>query len=107
MMETAEPTTGERMFYEVRTLEQAQKYMGELVAQVERARAMVDELSRLDQVKAVPRETLRKAYQNLSVRYGQALGSLVTLMHVRILTDEAYNGYRVRVEHALAPKVVG
>lgn len=100
-------TPGERLFHEVKTLEQAQKYMSSLVDQVERARKVIDELERLSRIgKRVPRETLEKAYRNLCIRYGQALGSLVTLMHTRVLTDEAYNQFRVRVDLSMVPKVV-
>jgi len=100
-------TIGERMFHEVNTLEQGQNYMETLVEQVEQARNIIDELERLAKLgKPVPRETLEKGYRNLCIRYGQALGSLVTLMHTRVLTDETYNALRTRVDLAMAPKVV-
>lgn len=103
-----EQSSGERMFVEVRTLEQGKNYMLDLVRQVEKAREQCDTLHKraaMDLV--VPRETLETSYRNLSVRYGQALGSLVTLMHCRVLTDEAYTELRGRVDLAMLPKVIG
>lgn len=98
---------GEYMFREVRTLEQGQSYILEIVGQVERARVVCDDMHRCaDVLQDFSREALEKAYRSLSIRYGQALGSLVTLMHCRVLTDQAYNELRGRIELAMMPKVV-
>lgn len=95
-------SVGQRMFHEVKTLEQGQKYILEIVGQIEMARAQCDNLHKNN----MPREIVEKAYRNLSVRYGQGLGSLVTLMHCRVLTDVAYNELRMKMDAAMIPKVV-
>jgi DNA (cytosine-5)-methyltransferase 1 len=103
-----EQTTGEQIFHEVKSLEQAQKYMETLVQNVERARQQLDDIHRFGQTHdGVPRNAVERAYRNLCIRYGHALGSLVTLMHCRVLTDEAYQHLRERVDIAMLPKTVG
>ena len=97
---------GQRMFYEVKTVEQAQKYILEIVGQIEMARAQCDDLHRASVNGQVPREVVEKAYRNLSVRYGQGLGSLTTLMHCRVLNDVAYNELRMKMDAAMIPKAV-
>lgn len=98
-----EESQGGRIFQEVRTLEEGQNYMVDIVKQVEEARRRCDLLHTWG---TVPRETLERSYRNLSVRYGRALGALTTLMHCRVLTDDAYNGLRARIDMAMVPKVV-
>jgi len=96
----------ESIFHEIKTIEQGKKYILEIVAQVEKARAQCDDLSAPHR-QGVPVELVRKAWTNLRVRYGQALGSLVTLMHCRVLNDVAYRELRQRVDNAMISKVIG
>lgn len=103
-----EQSAGEQLFHEVKSLEQGQKYMENLVRQVEVARRQMDEIHIFGQKHDnVPRNAVERAYRNLCIRYGHALGSLVTLMHCRVLTEEAYNQLRERVDIAMLPKTVG
>lgn len=96
---------GERMFYEIRTLEQGQSYVLECVGQLKHAREQLDVLtSPLHKGDIMDQQ---RAYANLNIRYGRALGALVTLMHCRVLTDEAYNALRLEVDAAMKPRVVG
>jgi hypothetical protein len=101
-------TMGERIFEEIRTLEQGKNYILTIVGQLEQGRNQCDSLHKRSAVgEPVPRETINKSYRNVSVRYGQALGALTTLMHCRVLTDEAYNELHQRIHLAMAPKVLG
>lgn len=101
-------STGERMFHEIKTLEQGQNYILEVIGQIETVRARCDELHRnmLGSL-GVSRGMLEKSYRELSVRYGQGLGALAALMHCRVLNDEAYNELRSRIDMAMLPKVTG
>jgi len=101
-----QPRIGESIFEEIKTLEQGKSYILEIVSQVESARAQLDLISAPATTQFNP-TAAQKAYANLHVRYGQALGALVTLMHCRVLSDEAYAELRAKVDTALAPKVVG
>lgn len=101
-------SVGERMFHEVKTLEQGRNYILEIVAQVELSRKQIDELHAQGLTGTpIPKRVLEKGYRLLSVRYGQALGALTTLMHCRVLNDVAYNELNERIQIAMLPKVVG
>ena len=101
----SEPTSGERMFREIKTLEQGQGYVLEIIEQLEVARKQVDDLT--SPLSPASIEDQRRGYANLNIRYGRALGVLTTLMHCRVLNDSTYNALRLRVDQALAPRVVG
>jgi hypothetical protein len=104
---TGEQVTGERIFHEVKTLDQAKEYMTRLVIEVEDTRRIVDDLEAISRDGGlIPKQSLRKAYRSLMIRYGRALGALTTLMHVRILTDEAYTLLNQRINLSIMPKVV-
>lgn len=98
MSDTTGKSAGERIFREVKTEEQAIAYVEGVVAAAERARIQLDE------TKLVARQY--RAYEYLLVRYGRALGAITTLMHVRLLSDQAYNELTTRVHTALVPRVV-
>ena len=97
---------GQRMFHEVKTVEQGQKYILEIVEQIATAREQCDYLHAASATGKISREAVEKAYRNLSVRYGQGLGALTTLMHCRVLNDVAYNELRMKMDAAMLPKVV-
>lgn len=97
---------GQRMFHEVKTVEQGQKYILEIVQQIVTAREQCDALHAAAAAGQMPREAVEKAYRNLSVRYGQGLGALTTLMHCRVLNDIAYNEMRMKIDAAMLPKVI-
>jgi hypothetical protein len=106
MTETKEQVTRERIFHEVKTLDQGVEYVTRLVIEVEDTRRIVDDLEEIGRNGAlVPSQSLRKAYRSLMIRYGRALGALTTLMHTRILTDEAYTMLHDRTNRAVMPKV--
>lgn len=95
----------ESVFNEVKTLEQGKKYVMEVVAKVVEARRQVDALSALH-VNATP-SMLKNAWDNLNIRYGQALGALTTLAHCRVLDDVAYTELRMEVMNSKKPKLIG
>ncbi len=98
-------SVGERMFQEVRTIEQARAYMIEIVEQVVNAREQCDVV-----IPGDPQMTARlqrKAYRAWMIRYGQALGALTTLMHCRVLNDVAYNELHQHVLQTGVPTIVG
>ena len=97
-----------QVFHEVKTLEQGKKYMMEIVGQVEKNRAQCDELTLRSLIgESIPTEVQAKLFKVLTVRYGQALGALTTLMHCRVLNEVAYNELRHRIDVAVLPKTLG
>ncbi len=96
---------GERLFHEIRTVEQARSYVMELVDKVINAREQCDVI-----IPGDPEMTARlqrKAYRSWMIRYGQALGALTTLMHCRVLNDVAYSELHQRVLQTGVPTIVG
>lgn len=95
-----DPGTGpnERLFAEIKTREEATRYLEELVAQVEQARGQLDE-SELVRVK-------QRAFHNLLIRYGRALGALATFMHVRMLENGDYDRFAPRIHGAIVPRLI-
>jgi hypothetical protein len=104
-MTEKQKTAGEQMFHEIKTVEQGRNYICQLVTQVTEARRQCDVVFPGDELSTV--EFQKKAFNNLSVRYGQALGALTTLMHCRVINDFAYNELRKQINAAMAPTVVG
>lgn len=102
-MTNVEPTAGERMFHEIKTLEQGRNYILEIIGQVEKARVQCEESYFIGKGS---HHEVERAYHNLLIRYGQGLGALVTLMHCRVLTDEVYNHLRTRLDGTLVPRVI-
>ena len=96
---------GERLFAEVRTLEQGRAYILEIVSHVEQARDLCDVIIPGDREATVKHQ--RKAYRSWMIRYGQALGALTTLMHCRVLNDVAYAELRGRILATGEPTIVG
>lgn len=85
-------------FAEIRTREQGAAYVGELLGHLEMAREVMDQAQLV--------QTKQKAFHNLLIRYGRALGALTTLMHCRILENADYDRFAPRVHGAIVPKVV-
>lgn len=96
---------GERIFNEVRTVEQARAYILQLVEQVEQARVGCN--IRVPGDNVTTEKLQRKAFVSWMIRYGQALGALTTLMHCRVLNDAAYEELRRRVNETAIPTLVG
>lgn len=93
------------IFREITTIEEAQRFILDMVEILEASRADCNV-----QVPGDPQMTARlqrKAYTNWMIRYGQALGSLTTLMHCRKLNDVAYNELRERIMQTAIPTQVG
>lgn len=88
----------EQFFVEIKTREAAVSYLEELVAHVEQARGQLDECE-LVRIK-------QRAFHNLLIRYGRALGALATLMHVRMLQDGDYARFAPRIHGAIVPRVI-
>jgi hypothetical protein len=88
----------ERVFAEIKTREQALTYVEDLVHQVDVARVVMDRANMV--------ATKKKAFYNVLMRYGRALGSLSTLVHVRILEDADYNRFAPRLSGAIEPRVI-
>jgi len=105
--------TGESIFVEVKSEEEARSFILELVLQVEAARDQSDvvheswRLNLPDPTTGarIERSAVRRAFTNWAFRYGRAMGSLTTLMHCRKLNDVAYNELRRRVVNTGVPKV--
>lgn len=93
-------TTGPRVpiFVEIKTREQAMAYLEDVIRQVEVARVRVED-AKLVEVK-------HSAYANLMTRYGQGIGALTTLIHVRLLEPEDYGRFSPRLKRAIVPTVV-
>lgn len=85
-------------FAEVRTRDQGKAYVEELVGHLDMAR---DEMDRAQIVRVK-----QKAFHNVLIRYGRALGALTTLMHCRILENADYDRFAPRIHGAIVPKVV-
>jgi len=100
--ENAEFTT---RFPEIKTMEQAQNYLLEVVKQVEKARDQCNVHFPGDN--AATARYQKTAYRNLMIRYGQALGALVAFAHARILNDVAYNEMNLRIQKTMTPTIVG
>ena len=96
---------GRKTFPEIRTLEQGRNYVLEIVEQVEKARANCDVI--IPGNPELTARSQRKAYNDWRIRYGQALGTLTTLMRCRVLNDVAYMELRERVMRSGIPTVVG
>lgn len=90
-----EQRTGASIFHEVKTAEQGKKYILELINQVIEQRNIVDTLS--SPVSEASPQQVQTAFALLKTRYGQALGSLMTLMHCRVLDDVAYEELRQKL----------
>lgn len=88
----------EKIFAEVKTLEQAKAYLEDLIDKVEAARAAVDDARLVD--------VQRKAFHNLLIRYGVAIGSLTTLIHARVVDSENYDRFAPRIHGAIVARVV-
>jgi hypothetical protein len=88
----------ESIFYEIKTREQGIGYLEELVDHLNVARGEMDR-AQLVRVK-------QKAFHNLLIRYGRALGALTTLMHVRIFENADYDRFAPRIHGAIVPRVV-
>ena len=98
-------STGERMFQEIRTVEQARAYIMEITLQVINAREQCDVIIPGDPLMTAKLQ--RKAYRSWMIRYGQALGALTTLMHCRVLNDVAYNELHQAILRTGVPTIVG
>lgn len=88
----------ESNFHEVKTRDQGISYLSELVGHVEKARTTMDETKL--------REAQLRAFHNLLIRYGRALGALTTLMHVRVLQNADYDRFAPRIHGAIVPRVI-
>lgn len=86
------------VFIEIKTREQALAYMEDLLKGVAKARQQVEAAELV--------ETKRSAYANLMTRYGQGIGALTTLVHVRMLELEDYARYSPRLRATIVPTVV-
>lgn len=98
-------TPGEKIFAEVKTLEQAKAYVLDLVHKVEWAREGCNVVIPGDKTATVRLQ--QKAFRNWMIRYGQTLGALTTLMHCRVLNAVAYEELRQRVMETGQPTMVG
>lgn len=97
--------TQQPIFHEITTEEEARKFIMEMVEILESTRDDCNVTIPTDpQLSA---KLQRKAWSNWMIRYGQALGSLTTLMHCRKLNDVAYNELRERVMRTAVPTQVG
>jgi hypothetical protein len=97
--------TTKPVFHEVNTIEEAKKFILDMVEILEQTRASCN-----IEIPGDPALTVRmqrKAYTSWMIRYGQALGSLTTLMHCRKLNDVAYNDLRMRIMRTTIPTIVG
>lgn len=88
----------ETIFVEIKTRDEATSYLMELVTHLDKARAEMDGARLV--------RSHQKAFHNLLIRYGRALGALTTLMHVRILQDADYDRFAPRIHGAIVPRVV-
>lgn len=86
------------MFVEIRTREAALVYLEDLLRRVEIARSEVDDARLVHMVQA----------KNIVLmqRYGQAVGALCTLMHVRMITADDYAKFTPRLSATVTPRVV-
>jgi hypothetical protein len=83
---------------EIKTREAALRYLDDLAHRAEIARQEVDS-ARLVQV-------VHRKNVVLMQRYGQAVGALCTLMHVRLITPDDYAKYIPRLSATVTPQVV-
>jgi hypothetical protein len=98
---------GRPVFRPVTTEEDAVRYMSDLLTQVEMARAKVEEIGQTPGPPEFKVLMLQKAATHWSIRYGQALGALTTLMHARLLQDVAYNQFNARLVATARETVTG
>jgi len=96
---------GRPIFREIKTEDDAHRFLTDLIVQVVTARIACNVEIPGDPVTTAKRQ--RVAWTNYRIRYGQALGALTTLMHVRKLSDVAYNHFNQQIQATAAETVAG
>lgn len=97
MSDLIQVVDGKPVFRQVKTADDATKYMEELIQQVATARAQCDVHIPNDPDTSARYQRL--AERNFLIRYGQALGALTTLKHCGdLLTDRAYNEFNEQIK---------
>lgn len=95
----------ESVFKEIKTEEEAQDYILGQISRLKEIRYQCNALMS-DKV-AIAVDQQRRAYDKFRIHYGQALGSLLTLVHCRKLSNGAYIKLKAALIETTSPAIVG